>query len=526
MLNHSFAVLAALRPPAVVPVLQFEADLAAGADPAAARAVLAAWLGGKTGADLRHLGETPNDVDLRPAHALEVVWDGPRAILAAQFTEADAEEPGRSWSTEVALFAAGGSTRLAVRLICATAGAPQELVPAVPRFVRDLAAEVGLTADGLRLATTPRRVEAGAGDGLAQLIAAPGRALPVLAVAEGADGTADLLAGQLAPRLVGLAHVCLLDAATCWALTERFGKPWSVFAGAARLYLPGFAPRTQSPYEHTLILGRDIAAPGGAGRAVARFAGIVARRSLEGDAQQERLPPFAAIRADILRARADRRIAASTAPVERATALDEKIRVLEEQVGAALGLAAAEEEHARQAREEAGEARREIYLLRQRIRALERRGGPGFHEAPPRPLGYEGLARWIEDSFPGRLALSAKARRAAMPFADFSLVCDAIEALAIEYVDMRRGGGRQDFERRLAALHVSDEAIAASPDRHRGREQYWCRHDGRDIFTDRHIKRGNSRDGRETLRIYYGWDEEAEMVVIGHLTTHLDTEIS
>jgi hypothetical protein len=41
-----------------------------------------------------------------------------------------------------------------------------------------------------------------------------------------------------------------------------------------------------------------------------------------------------------------------------------------------------------------------------------------------------------------------------------------------------------------------------------------------------HVKKGNSREARNCLRIYFFWDEEREQVVVGHLPAHLTTSQS
>ena len=153
---------------------------------------------------------------------------------------------------------------------------------------------------------------------------------------------------------------------------------------------------------------------------------------------------------------------------------------------------------------------------------------PREDAAEARPANYQELPKWVEAAFPDRLVLSAKAQRAvkASTYHDVGTVCDALELLALHYVDMRRNGGREQFEQSLQALRLKDEAIAANPDRLRKDPQYWCKHEGRPVFVDRHLKKGNSREPRECLRIYYAWDEDARKVVVGHLTTHLASEIS
>jgi len=40
---------------------------------------------------------------------------------------------------------------------------------------------------------------------------------------------------------------------------------------------------------------------------------------------------------------------------------------------------------------------------------------------------------------------------------------------------------------------------------------------------DRHLVKGTSRDPRFCMRIYFFWDDEENVVVVGHLPGHLTT---
>ena len=47
-----------------------------------------------------------------------------------------------------------------------------------------------------------------------------------------------------------------------------------------------------------------------------------------------------------------------------------------------------------------------------------------------------------------------------------------------------------------------------------------------DVFLERYIKEGVSRDKRDTFRLYYFGDDDNKEVVIGYLPDHLKTSIS
>ncbi len=497
-------------PGRVVPMLEIDATLPA-ADGAAdtlwseSVALVRGWIEGGTGAPAA--GVLPHG--------------GALGVWACAWEAEDGAFPGRCWSSEAALLAEPGGVRLLVQSGLRAAAPPRGVEPVVPGFVPLLADRFGLAGDGLALG--PAAI--GIGTDLSEqrfldLLRDPARRHP-LVVVSAADSSPQPRyleePADLAALLTGLAPVLSLGFRDAHRLTERLGKSWSVFHGGIRVYRPGFDPARDGLYDHPLILGRQLQSAEGRADARARLLAAVARVPAAPGAEP-RLSPLQ---------RARRLLPPADPPPP---APEARIGALEAERESALALAADEEARARAAHAALQEIRIENAALREKIRRLERRGAAGFAEpvSPLSPASYRDLAAWADEAFPGRLFLSAKARRALAraEFQDIALVCEALALLAGAYVEMKRSGGREAWAAGLLALHLGDEAIAASPAHHRNEEQYWCTHEGRDIFTDRHLKKGKSRDPRESLRIYYGWDEETQMVVIGHLPSHLTTTIS
>lgn len=511
------------------PVLQIAADLpgpAAEAGPRA-EAILQDWLARQAA----------------PHKPPEAIASAEPWMRALQWQVPDETFSGRLWRMETVLCLTGDPAQptasLACRLSCTVSGEAHGVVPWVPGFIGEIAEEIGLIADGRRLASLPQAVEAAEVDALVRLILAPERRLPVLVLAHTINAELLVDPAALAARCLGLAHVALLGVDAGFALTRLLGKQWSVFDGGLRLYLPGCAPERQSRFDHPLVLGRDLRALGESEARLDDLLRRAARASLRETAAEQgagHVPGFADLRARLADSELHRRLSAAPDAGERGElleqrlrALDAEMRVLREEREQSIALALEYEQQALQAAQEVAEERREKFALRARLAQLERRPvGAGFAEAP-RPFGYDCLAEWVEQQFTGRLVLSSKAKRALADavFADIPLVCDALELLAGDYVTMRRAGsGREAFEAALQRLHLRDEMIAASPQRHRREPQYLCQYEGQELFTDRHLKKGNSYDPRESLRIYYAWEPVSQQVVIGHLTSHLETEVS
>lgn len=90
------------------------------------------------------------------------------------------------------------------------------------------------------------------------LIRSADRALPVIAVSK-FDGKPAFpgLASELAKRVTGLAHVCVLSEDASWHLTETLGGQWSCFNGAVRIYWPGGVGE-KAPLRHPLWLPEGL----------------------------------------------------------------------------------------------------------------------------------------------------------------------------------------------------------------------------------------------------------------------------
>ena len=80
------------------------------------------------------------------------------------------------------------------------------------------------------------------------------------------------------------------------------------------------------------------------------------------------------------------------------------------------------------------------------------------------------------------------------------------------------------YEKELAELQLEEsltgDGVKFDPD------LYSVTYNGIRKVLDRHLKRGNSRDPRFCFRLYFFWDDEAEIVVVGWLPTHLDNRMT
>lgn len=171
---------------------------------------------------------------------------------------------GGKLTSEVSVLANTQGVHFACELgVIATGVTRPNVSLRAPRFVQTIASlgSAWRIEDGRdRVFSQPFRVDATNESQFLDLLRAPERALPVIAISE-FDGSAAFpeLAQNVAKRVTGIAHVCILDEEASWQLTQDLGKEWSCFNGAIRLYWPGSVP-TGSPFRHPLWISDKLEA--------------------------------------------------------------------------------------------------------------------------------------------------------------------------------------------------------------------------------------------------------------------------
>jgi hypothetical protein len=145
------------------------------------------------------------------------------------------------------------------------------------------------------------------------------------------------------------------------------------------------------------------------------------------------------------------------------------------------------------------------------------------------------LEKWITEHHSDRIVLHPRAINAAKKsrFEDVSLIYAAVDFLGTEYWVSRTADPDQAADLRcqsdlkLRELKL-DLAPAISPTA-AGREgkEYIVKYPhgtSEERLFEQHLCKGNARDERFCLRIYFFWDNELKKVVIGWLPSHLDTQ--
>ena len=408
----------------------------------------------------------------------------------------------------------------------------------------------GLLAQGrpvtanLWLVNTPEDVQE-----LVALLEAPYRSLPVIVISAvnrnawrftpTAPGYL-VNAAYLADKVKGYAIVAQISFQAAFALTEAVGKSWSVYDGACRTYFPKIDFDNGSPAHHPGNFKDKIWFWNYEGlrgeRGYTAFLIDTAHR-IASTSRTDWGGLYFVPDARILAAELELAHAAHLANApERELAMQNHIAALQRK------LQTAEDENAdwlgelEKATEQAEYLQQENAALRLQLDALRthliRQSGESPDKEIPIPDNYRGMGEWVKEHLAGRLVLLPRAERAASKaeYAEAGMVYQALLILANEYRDSRMGTGTDKaFRDALARFSMN---FSGSIDKSRAGQEGEAYYVNYPIGTDQraflqfHVVRGNSREDRYCMRIYFFWDEDTNQVVVGWLPSHLRNRIS
>lgn len=437
----------------------------------------------------------------------------------------------RTWVTEAVVADLGPTDAFGVRNSCSTLSG--EAIPASsPRFLRDFVAHHSLIDGGVPVSAVSHFVEdMNSFTRFIALLLSPDRSLPIVVLTQLPHSTGYALdPAKLAKDTQGLAHVFCLPPAMTFGLSDQVGKALSVFHGAIRTYYPQFSVGSD-PWQHHLVFPQRIAEwndEGGIGSVA--FEQFLSRQlhsySVGSPAKIEQLPSYFSIRRALLdkpNKTTDEEIQSLRIEVEEALSKEQEWQVIADDRDA----------EARANEEENRSLRAQNITLANDLKELRKARG---ETSIPIPNDYDGLPQWVNSYFADRLFLHARAVRAIKDaaFENVSLVYEALKLLADAYWPMR---ANQEQEQRQALSSNWEEGIRhlrleynshsiAQNRLGEFREAYTINHrigqSSRQVLGP-HLKFGSTKDDRYCMRIYFLWDDDRQLVVIGHLPSHLDT---
>ncbi|WP_454914464.1 hypothetical protein [Variovorax gossypii] len=148
--------------------------------------------------------------------------------------------------------------------------------------------------------------------------------------------------------------------------------------------------------------------------------------------------------------------------------------------------------------------------------------------APARAWKLSEIAEWATENsdriiiLPRAIAATKKS-----DYHQASHVFEALDVLAEVYPAVKAGTmDRTELKRRCTEAFLD---IGGSVDRSVAGEagdEYFIRWRGERRFLDQHLGRGNARDPRFSMRIYFTWDEVDSVVVVGWMPSHLTAGMS
>ena len=461
-------------------------------------------------------------------------------IWALRLDDADKSVPLRTWVTEVGVGESpDGQVLFAVRLICTTRGEDPPFERTVPGFVKHVIDSGPAFLDGRAVGAPPLLIhDEESADALVDFLESPSRRAPVVVFAlpeKSEDPTETVVPiGDFVTRTTACAHACVLTGPASFHLTDRLGRDLSLFKRAVRTYLPGFKRWRDQPYRHPLWLPDRIAAwpDGGPTRFLAYLIDHTLALTVQSPDREEELPSFTTIRQAAARSEQDR--------AKRENRSDKELLDLALEVNQRLeadsretkekyaGLIDELERRRDEAEQQAQEARAQNFALRERIRALERKAVANANAAqaqPAIPATLDDFQTWCHENLSGVVELHNRAYQGVKKsvFNDPALIYKALLLLRDRYVPMRQSSDpalKTVYDTGLRDLGLEDSAIGDGWKEHP--EQYFISYNGKQHRMERHLKKGTSHNPAHALRLYYFWDDDSQVAVVGWLPSHLD----
>jgi hypothetical protein len=455
------------------------------------------------------------------------------SVWAMRYDNADIEVPSRTWRTDAILAWRGDLALVGVRLSVISRKWDVPVMKSVPRAVLALCHSPGLRDYGYDLEPTAIDIREPHEIGkLVALLECQQRTRPVYVVSADATGKFSIDADRLASQTAALAHVIKLHPPAAWALSERIGKTHSVFGGAIRTYYPGFQTLTAPSFDSHPIATKEWLER--RFENVRQFADLLALKAIDVSVTssnlEQSLPTFSAVRRGLAEKRLQEARSGRATDQELVRLYEDDNANLRVDLAAAEDLVLQAEERVAVERQQVERLEAEKFLLRSRIQQLEQSlKAKGREEIVEYPGSLVELDAWVARFLGDHLVLLPRALRSARKaeFDDLQLVCDSLMLLGREYRDQKLGlvsrGYFDDAARELGVLvsRSGDDARLLQ-----WREEYEVEWHGEKRLLDMHLKKGTSREPRNSLRVYFFFDAEREQVVVGHLPTHLTNDLT
>ena len=505
-----------------------------------ARAMAMEWLANK---GFKELPAESSGQQSTPDGEVTVETDG-SSVWAMRFDDRKRMSTGAIWRVELTLVATNPGCAMGLRLyqLRDKESAP-EPTTGVPGVVGKLAKGPGLHEAGTPLEPRARRLKTPTDiDWLANTLMQPERALSIVVVSSQAARGPDASIDQLAARLVGLAHVVVIEHRHARSLAGAIGDKHAVFGNAVRVYRPGLVREDHSG-DHPYWTFSGVTLP-------PRISNLVSEAvccfSLEDEDLEDRAPSFRQVRSTLsesrlaaLKSKTD--TLATTVAEERARhlkisqALEANLADAKARAGELMAQLKGVQEELKAFRRERDAARDHLRLARHEYgqRYEDQGGSEVVPDDQDFPDTWDDLETWVEIYAGSRLVVHPQAAKAAResPFNEIPFVYEALSILANEYVAMRTRSPedeqpRIEFEEAIARLGVECSPVGSAVTDRRYKLDYKRRFDGKTVNLDMHLKRGAGFDESTLFRLYFTYCAETQRVLVGHMPGHLTNRMT
>ncbi|MCW5222038.1 hypothetical protein D5041_20560 [Verminephrobacter aporrectodeae subsp. tuberculatae] len=501
------------------------------------------WLEKKSGRSLPSEAWQRSSFDLSEIgapRAAAVALAEPRS-WAARLDDDDQSVLQRDWITEVGVrLDSRGAVQFGTRLICATRGDNAPFDRSIPGFAKQILRAGPAELDGELIHKTPRIIASEADvDALLALLERPERIadVVVLSLPVGSEDPSQtaIPAERFLQQTLGAAHVVVLTGRASFLLSDRVGRELSTFQQAVRTYRSGFKRCVDEASRHPLALAQRIAAWNEKGPLAFApwLVNQVLWNTVRGYEREQRLPSFNFVRQQAAqKERSQARPAGdSDTDLVQLERDNEALRTsLQEQKQEYDDLLKLAEDERNAAEQKAEAAKEQAFKLRQRVCALEQQlaQSPGRQDVPI-PQELDEFESWCEEQLAGALVMTPRAIQGVRKstYEDPALIYRALLLLKEYYVPMRIHGGddrKQAYDQALASLHLKEEHTGNAT-KCNG-DQYSVQYAGHRKVLVRHLKKGNAHNPRHCFRLYFFWDDESQLVVVGWLPSHLDNKVT
>lgn len=477
--------------------------------------------------------------------SIGILSEPDQCFFSFRSSHPDSEVAQRTWITETSIIRKNEILLVKITNSCSSPrGCTTEVKYSVPRYVSFLSEQIGLF-DVKKVERQPIEIETdGDVEKLKKLVFDPYRRLPVILVSQvdrrnwqyPFSYTPYLIDMQrLSSKLCLRSHIFYMSVDVAYKWTNEVSKKWSVFDGAVRVYYPKADIENGNPYEHYLatqdrIFSSYLIKPTGEelmGEQAFLEKLIFRINTREGFNEGINREFAEESYAQALRRRnAELRERKDQTREERIRSIEVDNTSLKKEIEELKSLANSYADDADQFREELEETRRIFHATQacNEVLTARLRDRADYSQTIEYPSSYDEIEEWVNNLFAGRIFMHNKAVKALEDsnYSDVTLLCRAIELLATSYHDMRKQIiDSNEFNRKCQEIGVEEAASISDVGAGRHQEEYFCRYNGKKMMMDRHLKKGSSRDPQYCLRIYFFWDDENSIIVIGHLPTHL-----